>query len=192
MWLTSRKKQPPWIEQFLLYRYTFDNLSTRSNEIRFTASKISWARSSLNKQYATRFEETIALLCRNKSDHGTCHFEALMHLSMFRWLVNATWRMGQPAVYTTSNNKHGVTVNEKKKKMEKRLTSSANSKSPSNFLLHLAPETRTSSTVATNTHENRMALIPAEEHRPPLNENVARILLANTCTVTRFQKTKGW
>jgi len=38
-----------------------------------------------------------------------------------------------------------------------RLTSSANSKSPSNFLLHLTPVAKTSSTVAASIHENRMA-----------------------------------
>ena len=54
------------------------------------------------------------------------------------------------------------------------LTSSANSKSPSNFRLHLASLTRTSSTVATNIQENRMALDPAGEHRPPWTNETRR------------------
>lgn len=54
------------------------------------------------------------------------------------------------------------------------LTSSANSKSPSNFRLHLASLTRTSSIVATNIQENRMALDPAGEHRPPWTNETRR------------------
>lgn len=38
-----------------------------------------------------------------------------------------------------------------------RLTSSANSKSPSNFLLHFTPMIKTRSIVAVNIHENRIA-----------------------------------
>lgn len=52
------------------------------------------------------------------------------------------------------------------------LTSSANSKSPSNFRLHLASVTRTSSTVATNIQENRMVLVSAGEHRPPWTDEM--------------------